>query len=79
MFYVYILKSLKDGSRYVGTTTNVEKRLTEHNSGTAKYSSSKKPFELVWFCAFKDKEKAIKFERYLKQGSGFAFTNKHFL
>ena len=79
MFYVYILKSLVDGSRYIGITTDVEKRLTEHNNGSATYSSSKKPFEMVWYCAFKNKTRALEFESYLKQGSGFAFTNKHLL
>ena len=79
MYFVYVLKSLIDGSRYVGATENVEKRLAEHNSGLAKYSSTKKPFELTWYCAFQNKDKALRFERYLKQGSGFAFTKKHFL
>jgi len=79
MYFVYILKSLTDGSRYVGFTENVQKRLDEHNSGASQYSSSKKPYELVWYCAFNTKTQATKFEQYLKQGSGFAFTNKHLL
>jgi len=77
MYKVYILESLKDGTRYVGTTTNVEKRLVEHNSGSAKYSRSKKPYKLVWYCAFSNKTRALQFEKYLKQGSGFAFAKKH--
>lgn len=79
MYYVYILKSLKDGSYYTGSTENVEKRLAEHNSGISKYSSTKRPYKLIWYCAFLDKSKALAFEKYLKQGSGFAFARKHLI
>jgi len=79
MFYVYIIKSEKDDSRYIGVTTNLERRLQEHNSGLAKYTSSKRPFKLVWYCAFNDKQKAYDFEKYLKSSSGYAFTKKRLI
>lgn len=76
MFYVYILQSQKDKSYYTGFTENLEQRIREHNQHLADYSKSKAPFELVWHCVFKDKKKAMNFEKYLKQGSGFAFARK---
>lgn len=76
MFYVYILQSQKDKSFYTGVTENLKKRIQEHNWRLAKYSKSKAPFGLAWYCAFKDKKKALDFEKYLKQGSGFAFARK---
>ncbi|MDP3726400.1 MAG: GIY-YIG nuclease family protein [bacterium] len=76
-YFVYILQSQKDKSYYTGMTEDVQKRLEEHNGGGSRYSSSKKPFTLIWFCAFNDKNKALSFEKYLKQGSGFAFARKH--
>ncbi len=79
MYYVYILKSQKDGSLYKGVTADLKQRIKDHNSGSAKYSSTKKPYSLVWYCAFQDKTLALKFEKYLKQGSGHAFTKKHFI
>ena len=79
MFYVYILKSLKDNSRYVGSTENLKQRLAVHNSGSTTYSKTKRPFVIAWYCAFKEKTKALAFEKYLKQGSGHAFTSKHLL
>lgn len=79
MKFVYIIKSEKDKSYYVGITENVIKRLGEHNSGSSKYSSIKRPYILVWYCGFPDEEKAYKFERYLKAGSGMAFRNKHLI
>jgi len=66
MHYVYVLQSLKDKSYYTGITDNVERRVVEHNSGSTRYSSSKRPYELVWFGGFRNKTKAIQFEQYLK-------------
>ncbi len=79
MFYVYILQSEKDKSRYIGVTSDLKRRIGEHNSGNAKYSSTKLPYKLVWYCAFLDKAKAYDFEKYLKSSSGYAFTKKRFL
>jgi len=79
MFYVYILQSEKDKSRYIGVTFDLKRRLAEHNSGSAKYSNSKRPYKLIWYCAFSEKTKAYDFEKYLKSSSGYAFTNKRFL
>lgn len=77
MHYVYILKSLNDGSLYIGSTENVKNRLKEHNSGKSTYSKNKIPYSLIWFCAFPNKTKALLFEKYLKHGSGHAFSKKH--
>ena len=76
MYYVYIIQSQKDKSYYVGSTENLKKRLQEHNRGEVIYTSSKTPYELVWYCAFRSRKKALDFEKYLKQGSGFAFARK---
>ena len=79
MYYVYVLQSQKDKSYYTGFSENVESRLQSHNWHLVKYSSSKAPFELIWYCAFRNKKQALDFEKYLKSGSGFAFRNKHLL
>lgn len=79
MYYVYILKSKKDGSRYIGATKDLKRRLQEHNSGSARYTESKIPFVITWYCVCKDKLKAYNFEKYLKSSSGYAFTNKRLI
>jgi len=79
MYVVYILQSLKDQSYYTGITTNLNLRLKDHNLGISKYSSSKKPFKITWYCIFNDKIRAIHFEKYLKSGSGIAFRNKRLI
>jgi len=45
----------------------------------SKYTKGKGPWGLVWFAAFDNKEKALSFEKYLKQGSGYAFVRKRFI
>jgi len=79
MYYTYILKSKKDDSKYIGSTTDLSKRLKEHNYGKSTYTDSKKPYILIWYCAFIEKEKAYNFEKYLKSSSGYAFSKKHLL
>jgi putative endonuclease len=76
MYYVYILQSQKDNSYYTGFTSDITNRLKLHNSGQVAYTSTKVPFELIWYCCFKYKAQAIQFEKYLKSGSGFAFARK---
>ncbi|OGY42254.1 MAG: hypothetical protein A2Y82_00545 [Candidatus Buchananbacteria bacterium RBG_13_36_9] len=78
-YIVYILQSEKDGSYYTGITTDLRQRIKSHNDGLSVYTSSKKPFTLVWHCIFPDKKLAAHFERYLKSGSGIAFRNKRLI
>jgi len=79
MFYVYILESSKDKSKYIGTTSDLKARLQEHNNLETKSNKSKAPFRIAWYCAFADKSYAYQFEKYLKSSSGHAFTSKHLL
>lgn len=78
MQYVYLLKC-SDGTTYTGCTSNVAERLIRHRRGEVLYTSSRLPLELITFIAFSDKYKAFHFEKYLKSGSGKAFSNKRFL
>jgi len=80
MHYVYVLVSLKDRNRiYIGYTQNIKDRLVEHNRGKSAYSKSYLPWKLETYIAFSDARLTVAFERYLKQGSGFAFLKKRFL
>lgn len=79
MYYVYILKSEIDNSRYIGVTKDLKRRLLEHNNGNSRYSRTKRPFKLIWYSTFISKDKAYAFEKYLKSSSGYAFTKKHLI
>jgi predicted GIY-YIG superfamily endonuclease len=77
MHYVYLLRSESfAGQRYVGITSDLKRRLAEHNAGKSPHTSKYAPWKLVTYVAFSDEEKAETFERYLKSGSGHAFANK---
>lgn len=77
MFYVYLLESSADRSRrYVGYTSNLKQRLSEHNAGKSFHTSRYKPWRLVTYIAFSDETQALSFERYLKSGSGHAFASR---
>ena len=67
MYYTYIFQ-LKDESFYHGFSENLKQRFKEHEQ-----------VRLIFYAAFLSKDKALKFEKYLKTGSGFAFRNKHLL
>ena len=77
MYYVYLLRSIKNSSKtYIGYTTNIDQRLETHNSGGSIHTSKHRPWKLVTYIAFDLEEKAIEFEKYIKIGSGYAFAKK---
>lgn len=80
MHYVYIIRSINNPDQnYVGNTSNLKTRLAQHNSGNTFHTEKYKPWELVLYLGFRDKMKAISFEKYLKSGSGRIFKEKRFL
>ena len=77
MRYVYLLQSeAVAGQRYIGMTSDLRKRLAEHNAGKSPHTSKYSPWRVVTYVAFSDEQKAETFERYLKSGSGHAFASK---
>ena len=76
MYYVYILKSSKSKILYYGYTADLRKRFKEHNEGKSTFTKGHLPWELVYYSAFRSKQKAKDFELYLKSGSGKAFAYK---
>lgn len=77
MYYVYLIRSLKDPShKYIGYTTNLKQRLETHNSGGSIHTKDFRPWKLVACIILDSEEKAKAFEKYLKIGSGNAFAKK---
>ncbi len=66
MFFVYILKSDKDGKLYFGYTTDLRKRIKEHNLGLVSSTKSRIPFRCVYYEAYVSKGDATKREHNLK-------------
>jgi len=66
MFYVYLLQSKKDFSTYVGFTSNLIKRIKEHNQGKTRSIKSKRPLTLIYYESYNNKTDARKRELELK-------------
>jgi putative endonuclease len=77
--YVYILESVNEPNQsYVGRTDDLRSRVADHNAGKSSHTAKYRPWNLVCYHAFADKQHAIDFERYLKTGSGREFRRRHF-
>lgn len=64
--YVYVLECA-DGSLYTGYTTDLERRIGEHNDGTgAKYTRGRTPVELVYTERFESRSAAMSREYAIK-------------
>lgn len=66
MFFVYILKSLKDNNLYIGYTNNLKRRLKEHNSGGVQSTNLRKPLKLIYYEAYLSEKDAKHREFNLK-------------
>ena len=66
MFYVYVLKSIKDNNLYLGFTNNLERRIKEHNRGFVSSTKFRKPFELIYVEGYKSEKDARNRENNLK-------------
>ena len=74
MYFVYILKSNKNGRYYIGSTNNLERRILEHNSGKTKSLKYLRPLEIVFYKEFIEEYEAKKIEKKLKR-----FKNKNII
>jgi len=68
--FVYILRSLKDNSLYVGSTKNVEQRFNSHNKGENLSTKSKVPWVLARVEEYNNDTLALKREKFLKSALG---------
>ena len=67
-WFVYLLRCA-DGSFYAGITTDLARRLDEHNSGVAgaKYTRARRPVTLAWSEPAADRSAASKREYAVRQ------------
>ena len=65
--FVYLLRCA-DGSLYCGWSVDLERRLRQHEAGTAsRYTRSRRPVELVWSVACADRSEAMREEARVKR------------
>jgi putative endonuclease len=68
--YVYIIKSLKVKRFYVGYTTDLERRLIEHNEGNTRSTRPFMPWKMIYYEIFDNRSEAYKREWHLKHSKG---------
>lgn len=68
--YLYILQSGKDNQFYTGVTSDLRKRLKEHNAGKNKSTKYRCPLKLIYYEAYLLKKDAEAREKYLKTSMG---------
>lgn len=70
MYYVYVLKSSKEGKWYTGCTKDLRKRFSEHTHNLVFSTKNRGPFTLIYYEACIDTHDAFAREKYLKSGPG---------
>ncbi len=70
MFTVYVLRSFRDNSLYVGYTTNMSQRLDTHNKGSVTSTRNKRPWRLIFAESYLSQDDALRREKYLKTTQG---------
>ncbi len=79
MWYVYIIKSRTNDFRYIGSTNDLKRRFTEHNSGQSESTRPYAPFGMEAYIAVQSESHARRLEQYFKGGSGKAILRKRIL
>jgi putative endonuclease len=74
MFYVYLLYSTRDNGFYIGYSTDLKRRLSEHKRSASFATKSRGPWRLIYYEAYTGREDAEGREKFLKNGAG-----RHFL
>ena len=69
-YWVYVLRSESGPRRYVGTTDNLEARLSRHDEGSVFSAAPYRPWHLVHSEPYRTRSQAMMRERFLKSGHG---------
>ena len=70
MYYVYVLRSFRDGKLYTGCANDLKARLKLHNQGKIASTKERAPLQIIHYEAFLDKHDAFVREQWLKTGWG---------
>ena len=76
MYYTYVLLSKKDGNMYSGCSKNMKLRFEQHQKGLVESTNNRRPLELVYYEVCKNRDDAIRREKYFKTHYGKMFLKK---
>ncbi len=69
-YYVYVLRSGKDGRFYTGSTHDLREWVRLHNTGAVNSTRPRRPLELIFYEAYPNEYDAKRREAYLKTAKG---------
>ena len=72
-YYIYVLRSLKDGQNYTGYTKNLKLRFEQHCNGEVESTKNRRPLVLIYFEGCLNQQDATHREKYLKTYLGKMF------
>lgn len=78
MYTIYVLQN-SDGKLYIGQTSDLNRRIQEHNITGTGYTSKYRPWRLLWSKDFSIREEVVQQEKYLKTGAGRDWLKKNVL
>lgn len=77
MHYTYLLENQTDHSWYIGFTSDLRRRIFEHQTGIGgRTTKLKKDWKLIYYESYIDKKDAMGREKFLKSGSGRRYLKK---
>jgi len=80
MYYVYVLENQNDKSLYIGYTTDLKRRISEHKDGKGSRTTKlKKNWKLIYFEGYLNQKDALGREKFLKSGSGRKYLYKQMM
>lgn len=76
MYFAYILQSESHGTYYYGSTTDVDNRLRQHNSGKVRYTKGRRPWKLHYVEVLATRSEAMKREKFFKSIEGYRYLKE---
>lgn len=76
MFYVYVIQSEFDTGLYIGMSGDLRRRFSEHQRGESQSTKGRRPWKLIYYEAYLEKQDADQRETFLKSGGGRRFLDK---
>jgi putative endonuclease len=76
MFYVYVIQSESDSGLYIGMCGDLRRRFLQHQNGESQSTKSRRPWKLIYYEAYLERQDAAPRETFLKSGSGRRFLDK---
>ena len=70
MYFVSFLKSIKFERHYIGSTSNLDRRLANHNTGKVRSTKAYKHWKIIYRESFENKSEAFNREKQIKSYKG---------